>query len=52
MLKVFYKSTLILAYINHTIVTTGTTGVYTRILALIKMLHAAYVCKIFLRDDG
>jgi hypothetical protein len=37
-------------YINHAIVTTTATDAY--ILPFINMLHAAYVCKIIVPDDG
>jgi hypothetical protein len=50
MFKGFYISTLILAYIIHTIAFTTTTDVY--ILPFLNMLHVAYVCKIVLPDDG
>jgi hypothetical protein len=52
MLKAFYISTLISAYITHTIVTTNTKDIYIHISPLINMLHAAYICTISLPDDG
>jgi hypothetical protein len=50
MLKEFYILTLNLAFVNQTVVITTTTDVY--ILPFINLLHAAYVCKIVLPDDG
>jgi hypothetical protein len=49
-LKGFYVATRSSAYINNTIVTTTTTDVY--ILQFVNMLHAAYIGKIVLPDDG